>query len=67
MTGSPRAAVTVRGGDIVRLADGSERTVEGTPSSGRSAIGDLTLIIRFTDGATLRVLAWAELDVERPV
>ena len=60
-----RAAAVIRSGDVVRLDDGSRRTVSGNPTSGRSAIGGLTILIRFKGGGSLRVSAGARLDIER--
>ncbi|MFJ7201053.1 MULTISPECIES: hypothetical protein [unclassified Streptomyces] len=57
--------MTVRDGDIVHLDDGTARTVHGTPSSTTSAVGGLTLVIRFADGEVLRASAGTVLDIER--
>ena len=66
VTRSFRVAATIRTGDRVLLEDGTVRTVEGTPSSTTSALGGLSLLVRFTDGGTLKVGAGVQLDVERP-
>ncbi|HWM36298.1 MAG TPA: hypothetical protein VNS49_04140 [Streptomyces sp.] len=39
--------------------------MSGNPTSGRSAIGGLTILIRFKGGGSLRVSAGARLDIER--
>ncbi|MGA4960280.1 hypothetical protein [Streptomyces lavendulocolor] len=66
MASTPRVAVTVRNGDIVRTDDGTQRTVQGTPSSATGPIGRLMLTIRFADGGAIRVAAGAKLNIERP-
>ncbi|MFJ8017377.1 hypothetical protein [Streptomyces sp. NPDC096339] len=66
VAGLPRVAATVRAGDILRLADGTVRTVATTPTPATTPIGTLTLLIKFAEGGALRVSAGAELDIERP-
>lgn len=63
---SPRTAATLRRGDVLHLDGGRSHTVETvTYTTNLSALGNLILTVRLTDGGQLRVAACAEFDVER--
>jgi hypothetical protein len=63
-TGSPRAACTLRDGDIVQI-DGVQRIVDTTISDFSSPAAP-RVIVRFKDGGSRRLHAGYQFQVERP-
>lgn len=64
MTGSPRAALTIRRGDVVKI-DGAQFVIDHT-SSAYAAAGGMTVTLFFVGGGSKKMNAGVQLPVERP-